>query len=84
MNPPARALFLAALPASGPAAARPLAEGYAGLGTMIVTSSPFTMFPHGKRAKGHPYEGKSYPADLHDFAKFRVAGQLAARPLPRR
>ncbi len=32
---------------------------------MIVTTSRFTMFPHEKRAKGHTYDGKSYPADVH-------------------
>ncbi len=32
---------------------------------MIVTTSALTMFPHEKRAKGHTYEEKSYPADLH-------------------
>ena len=32
---------------------------------MIVTTSDHTMFPHEKRAKGHTYEGKAYPADLH-------------------
>ena len=51
--------------ASGMAAAQPLAERYADLGTMIVTTSRFTMFPHEKRAKGHTYEGKSYPSDVH-------------------
>lgn len=61
----ARASTLVVLLASGPAGAQPLSERYADLGTMIVTTSPFTMFPHEKRAKGHTYEGKSYPADLH-------------------
>ncbi len=51
--------------ASGAAAAQPLTERYADIGTMIVTTSAFTMFPHEKRAKGHTYEGKAYPADLH-------------------
>lgn len=51
--------------AAGAAVAQPLAERYADLGTMIVTTSPFTMFPHEKRAQGHTYEGKSYPADVH-------------------
>jgi hypothetical protein len=32
---------------------------------MIVTTSAYTMFPHEKRAQGHTYEGKSYPADVH-------------------
>jgi hypothetical protein len=61
------AFALAAL-ASGLAAAEqppPLAERYAGIGTTIVTTSDHTMFPHEKRAKGHTYEGKTYPADLH-------------------
>ncbi|HTS03695.1 MAG TPA: hypothetical protein VMN04_14325 [Thermoanaerobaculia bacterium] len=43
----------------------PLAERYAGIGTMIVTTSDHTMFPHEKRAQGHVYEGKTYPADVH-------------------
>jgi hypothetical protein len=32
---------------------------------MIVTTSPHAMFPHEKRASGHTYEGKAYPADVH-------------------
>ncbi len=59
------AFVLAAALAAGPAAAQPLSERYADIGTMIVTTSAFTMFPHEKRAQGHTYEGKSYPADLH-------------------
>jgi hypothetical protein len=59
------ALALAASFASGLAVAQPLTERYADIGTMIVTTSPFTMFPHEKRANGHTYEGKAYPADLH-------------------
>ena len=54
--------------AGGPAASQqplPLAERYADLGTMIVTTSDHTMFPHEKRAQGHTYEGKPYPADVH-------------------
>jgi hypothetical protein len=61
------ALALAAL-ASGLAAAEqplPLAERYADIGTMVVTTSDHTMFPHEKRANGHTYEGKTYPADVH-------------------
>jgi hypothetical protein len=58
-------LILAVTLASGAAAAQPLAVRYADLGTMIVTTSPFTMFPHEKRAQGHTYEGKAYPADVH-------------------
>jgi hypothetical protein len=46
-------------------AAQPLAERYADLGTMIVTTSRFSMFPHESRAKGHAFEGKTYPARLH-------------------
>ena len=30
-----------------------------------ILTSDHTMFPHEKRAKGHTYEGKAYPADLH-------------------
>src|SRR5512141_756815 len=59
------ALALAVTLASGAAAAQPLTERYADIGTMIVTTSDHTMFPHEKRAKGHTYEGKAYPADLH-------------------
>ena len=60
-----RPLFLVVILASGLAGAQPLPERYADLGTMIVTTSPFTMFPYEKRALGYTYEGKSYPADLH-------------------
>jgi hypothetical protein len=59
------AFVLAVTLASGAATAQPLAERYADIGTMIVTTSAFTMFPHEKRAQGHTYEGKAYPADLH-------------------
>jgi hypothetical protein len=59
------AFALAVTLAAGAAAAQPLAERYAELGTMIVTTSDHTMFPHEKRAQGHTYEGKAYPADLH-------------------
>src|SRR5712671_2658191 len=62
------ALVFAATFAASPAAAQqpaPLAERYADIGTMIVTTSAFTMFPHEKRAQGHTSEGKLYPADLH-------------------
>jgi hypothetical protein len=54
--------------AAGAAAAQqvaPLAERYADIGTMIVTASDHTMFPSEKRAKGHTYEGKAYPTDVH-------------------
>lgn len=71
------ALTLAATLASGLAFAQqppaptpiapvaPLTERYADIGTMIVTTSDHTMFPHEKRAQGHTYEGKAYPADVH-------------------
>jgi hypothetical protein len=59
------ALALAATLASGLATAQPLSERYADIGTMIVTTSDHTMFPSEKRAKGHTYEGKAYPADVH-------------------
>ena len=65
---PRIALALAATLAAGSAAAQqplPLAERYADIGTMIVTTSDHTMFPHEKRAQGHTYEGKTYPADVH-------------------
>lgn len=51
--------------ASTGAAAQPLTERYADIGTMIVTTSDHSMFPHEKRAAGHTYEGKAYPADVH-------------------
>jgi hypothetical protein len=59
------AFALAATLAPGLAAAQPLTERYSDIGTMIVTTSDFTMFPHEKRANGHTYEGKPYPADVH-------------------
>jgi hypothetical protein len=59
------ALALAVTLAASAAAAQPLAERYADIGTMIVTTSDHTMFPHEKRAQGHTYEGKTYPVDLH-------------------
>jgi len=60
-----RALALVVTLAPGLAGAQPLTERYTDLGTMIVTTSPFAMFPHEKRAKGYTYQGKSYPADVH-------------------
>jgi hypothetical protein len=60
-----RTLALACMLAAGAAAAQPLTERYADIGTMIVTTSDHTMFPSEKRAKGHTYEGKAYPADVH-------------------
>jgi hypothetical protein len=59
------ALTLVVALASPSALAQPLTDRYAGIGTMIVTTSAFTMFPHEKRAQGHTYEGKAYPADVH-------------------
>lgn len=59
------ALVLALSLAPALASAQPLTERYAALGTMIVTTSPHAMFPSERRAKGHVYEGKAYPADLH-------------------
>ena len=63
MRPATLALLLALSPSllSG----QPLAERYAALGTIIVTTSDHTMFPHPKRANGYVYEGKTYPADRH-------------------
>jgi hypothetical protein len=75
MGQTCRAFALAGALASGLAAAQPaqpLTERYAGLGTMIVTTSDHSMFPHEKRAKGHTYEGKVYPADVH-YADCTVA-----------
>jgi len=63
MRPATLALILALSPAL--ASAQPLAERYAALGTTIVTTSDHAMFPHPKRANGHVYEGKAYPADPH-------------------
>src|SRR5262249_40497773 len=51
--------------APAPGALAPLTERYADLGTMIVTTSSHSMFPHEKRANGHTYDGKAYPADVH-------------------
>jgi hypothetical protein len=59
------AALVLAVACAAPAAAQPLAERYADIGTMIVTTSDHTMFPHERRAKGHTYEGKTYPADVH-------------------
>ena len=59
------ALVLAMTLAAGTAAAQPLTERYADIGATIVTTSEHTMFPHEKRATGHTYEGKAYPADVH-------------------
>ena len=63
MRPAAPALLLALCPSL--LLAQPLAERYAAIGTTIVTTSDHAMFPHPKRANGHVYEGKSYPADPH-------------------
>jgi hypothetical protein len=60
-----RTLALAFTLVAGAAAAQSLTERYADLGTMIVTTSDHTMFPHAKRTNGHTYEGKAYPADVH-------------------
>jgi hypothetical protein len=60
-----RALVLVVALAPGVAAAQPLAERYADIGTMIVTTSPHAMFPHEKRAKGYTYEGNLYAAEIH-------------------
>ena len=61
-----RAAFAQQPPSPTPIApVAPLTERYAGIGTMIVTTSDHTMFPHGKRANGYTYQGKAYPADLH-------------------
>ena len=59
------AFVLALTLAAAAQPAQPLAERYADIGTMIVTTSTNTMFPHEKRAQGHTYEGKAYPADVH-------------------
>jgi hypothetical protein len=59
------AFALALTLAAAGATAQPLTERYAGIGTMIVTTSDHTMFPHEKRANGHTYEGKAYPAEVH-------------------
>lgn len=46
-------------------AAQPLVERYASLGTLILTTSSNTMFPHEMRANGHTYGGRTYPVDPH-------------------
>lgn len=63
MRPVVLALLLVLSPS--PLLAQPLTERYSALGTIIVTTSSHTMFPHPKRANGHVYEGKTYPADPH-------------------
>ncbi|MBK9963806.1 MAG: hypothetical protein IPP07_02440 [Holophagales bacterium] len=60
-----RLAFALAAGLAGGATAQPLTERYADVGTTIVTTSDHTMFPHEKRAAGHTYEGKAYPANVH-------------------
>ena len=42
-----------------------LAERYAGSGQLIVTQLVSAPFPHPKRAEGHTYQNKLYPATEH-------------------
>jgi len=42
-----------------------LSERYAGYGTLIVTQLTAAPFPHPKRAEGHTYQGKLFPAKEH-------------------
>jgi hypothetical protein len=42
-----------------------LPERYTSLGELIVTQLTSAPFPHPKRAEGHTYEGKLYPAKEH-------------------
>ena len=42
-----------------------LPERYASQGELIVTQLASAPFPHPKRAEGHTYEGKLYPAKEH-------------------
>ena len=54
-------LGCAALPARG----ETLPERYADYGELIVTQLTSAPFPHPKRAEGHTYQGKLYPAKEH-------------------
>jgi hypothetical protein len=67
-----RAAVLALTLSPGLASAQPLPDRYPDLGTMIVTTSPHAMFPHENRAKGHAWEGRTYPAAVH-YADSTVA-----------
>lgn len=63
MRPASLALLLALSPCR--LLAQPFAERDAGIGTILVTTSDHAMFPHPRRANGHVYEGKTYPAAPH-------------------
>ena len=54
-------LGCAMLPAHG----ETLAERFAGSGQLIVTQLTSAPFPHPKRAEGHTYQKKLYPAAEH-------------------
>ena len=54
-------LGCAALPARG----ETLSQRYAGSGELIVTQLASAPFPHPKRAEGHNYQDKLYPAKEH-------------------
>ena len=54
-------LGCATLPARG----ETLPERYAGSGQLIVTQLASAPFPHPKRAEGHTYQKKLYPATEH-------------------
>ena len=48
-----------------PARGETLSERYAGSGQLIVTQLTSAPFPHPKRAEGHKYQNKLYPATEH-------------------
>jgi hypothetical protein len=48
-----------------PARGETLSERYAGSGQLIVTQLTSAPFPHPKRAEGHTYQNKLYPATEH-------------------
>jgi hypothetical protein len=54
-------LGCAALPACG----ENLSQRYANYGELIVTQMNSAPFPHPKRADGHKYQGKDFPAKEH-------------------
>ena len=58
--------------AAWPGRGESLPERYASQGELIITQLTSAPFPHLKRAEGHTYEGKLYPAREH-YSDNRVA-----------
>lgn len=48
-----------------PTVAEPLAETFASLGRLILTSMDSAPFPHASRTEGHTYKGEFFPAAKH-------------------